>query len=72
MDNKDLTNRFTYHAPTPESVEKYPKIRNKALQLAKLINKECPDCREKSLAITKLEEVVMWTNAGISRNQEGE
>lgn len=27
-----------------------------------------PNSREKSLAVTKLEEVVMWANKGISRN----
>jgi len=29
----------------------------------------CPDSREKSVAITKLEESIMWANAAIARNE---
>lgn len=68
-ENKDLEKRFTYHKPTPEKAEKFPLIRNKAKELAYLIEELVPNGREKSLAITKLEEVVMWSNAGISREE---
>ena len=37
--------------------------------MANLINKQCPDSREKSTAITKIEEAVMWANAAIARNE---
>lgn len=67
--NNDLEKRFTYHKPTPEKAEKFPVIRNKAKELAYLLEEFVPNCREKSLAITKLEEVVMWANAGISREE---
>ena len=30
---------------------------------------ECPDSRELSVALTKLEEAVMWANAAIARNE---
>jgi hypothetical protein len=40
-----------------------------ARKLAYLINEDCPDGREKSIAITKLEESVMWANAAIARNE---
>ena len=43
-------------------------IRSKARALAHFIDKSVPDSREKSLAMTKLEECVMWANAGIARN----
>jgi hypothetical protein len=33
-----------------------------------LINDLCPESREKSLAITNLEQAVMWANAAIARN----
>ena len=46
----------------------YTEIREKAKELAYLIDSTCPDSREKSLAMTKLEECVMWANAGIARN----
>lgn len=36
------------------------------------IDAVCPDSREKSLAMTKLEEVMFWANASIARNQKAE
>ncbi|MFP4661954.1 MAG: hypothetical protein ACLFPF_07185 [Halanaerobiales bacterium] len=69
MNITDLENRFKYHSPKEGQPEKYSKIRSEAKGLAHLINKTCPDSREKSLAITKLEEVVMWANASIARNE---
>ena len=38
-------------------------------EFAYLLNDLCPDSREKSLAMTKLEECVMWANASIARNE---
>jgi len=69
MDLKDLENRFTYHTPKEGQLEKYQNIRCSARLFAELINEECPDSREKSLAITKLEEVAFWANASIARNE---
>lgn len=63
-----IENNFKYHAPTEEQVGKYNAIREKAKELAHLIGKECPRARERSLAITKLEEAVMWANASIARH----
>jgi hypothetical protein len=60
---------FTYHAPKPEQVPKYTEIRCKARDLACLLADSCPPSRETSLALTKLEEVVMWANAAIARNE---
>ena len=65
----DLRRRFTYHAPKENQPQKYENIRKNALAFADLIDKMCPDSREKSLAITHLEEVVMWANAAIARNE---
>lgn len=60
---------FTYHPPKDENVMKFIDIREKAKEFGILINNICPDSREKSLAFTKLEEVVMWANASLARNQ---
>lgn len=65
----NLKNRFTYHAPKEGQPQKYEAIRAKALELAELLNESCPDSREKSLAVTSLEEAVMWANASIARNE---
>lgn len=64
----DLANRFTYHAPKEGQPEKYTAIRAQALDLAVMINNLCPDSVEKHLAITRVEEAVMWANASIARN----
>lgn len=66
---QDLKNRFTYHAPKNDQPARYQQIRESALALAELINELCPDSREKSLAITSLEETTMWANASIARNE---
>lgn len=63
----DLEKRFNYHKPTPEKAEIYPVIRLAAKEFAYLLKKHVPAGRELSCALTKLEEVVMWANAGISR-----
>ena len=63
-----IENAFTYHTPKPGQPEKYQAIRDMAKELAYLIDELVPDSREKSLAQTKLEESVMWANAGIARN----
>lgn len=44
-------------------------IRDKAKELALVIDDCVPDSREKSVAMTNLEQVVMWANAGIARNE---
>lgn len=71
MHDTDLNNRFTYHKPKPGQPDIYMEIRENARGLALILNDRCPDSREKSLAITKLEECVMWANASIARNTEG-
>lgn len=63
-----IENAFTYHEPKPGQPEKYQAVRTMAKELAYLIDELVPDSREKSLAQTKLEECVMWANAGIARN----
>jgi len=65
----DLENRFTYHKPNATQANLYTVLRSSALKLAELIDEAVPEGREKSLALTKLEETVMWANAGIARNQ---
>ena len=61
--------RFKYHVPKSGQAEKYVAIRAMAKDLAMLIATACPESREKSLAITKLEESVFWSNAAIARRE---
>jgi len=66
---KEIENRFVYHAPKPGQPERYEKLRECAKDMAYLVNAFCPASREKSMALTKLEEMVMWANASIARNE---
>jgi len=65
----DLETRFTYHAPKERQAERYEELRLFGRRFAAHIMSECPESRERSLAITKIEEAVMWANASIARNE---
>ncbi len=64
-----LNNNFTYHAPKGDQAERYTKLREKAKELATDFVTNCPESRELSLALTYLEQAVMWANAAIARNE---
>jgi len=68
MESKTIENNFSYHAPKDGQPGKYEDLRKKAKELAYLVAALCPDSREKSLAMTNLEQSVMWANASIARN----
>lgn len=70
--NATIENNFKHHPPTDEQVAKYAEIRSEAKALALQIDKLCPASREKSLALTNLEQAVMWANAAIARNPEAQ
>lgn len=63
---------FIYHPPTPRKEKKFREIRDKAKELALMVEQYTPLGRELSLALTKLEEVTFWANAGIAREDEVE
>ena len=70
MDNNpDLEKRFTYHPPNEGQANWYQQIRDAAKGYAYILDRYTPDSREKSLALTKLEESVMWANAAIARGE---
>lgn len=65
--NSEIEIRFTYHPVKEGQAEKYEVIRDQAKILAYTLEELCPPCRETSLALTYLEKVVMFANAGIAR-----
>ena len=67
--NEQIENNFKYHTPKEDQPEKYNQLREKAKELAYLIDGLCPNGREKALAMTKLEEVTMWANSSIARQK---
>lgn len=66
---EQIENSFTYHPPKDDQAQRYEMMRNSAKNLAHHILASTPESREQSLALTKLEEVVMWANASIARNE---
>lgn len=69
MDNADIESRFSFHpADTRAKQDEHQSVRGSCKTLADYLNTILPEGREKSLAITKLEEVMMWSNAAIARN----
>ena len=67
IDANELDTRFTYHSPKEGQPETYTRLRDYAHGLAIMFNNACPDSREKALAMTNLEQAVMWANAAIAR-----
>lgn len=69
MNVKDIKYRFMYHKPPDQHVSAlHEKVRNRLWEVADFIAMHTPIGREQSLAITKLEEAMMWANAAIARN----
>ncbi len=68
MQPDDIAHRFAFHAATTEEKrDAHTSVRQQCRQLADFLNEKLPDGREKSLAITKLEEVMFWGNAALAR-----
>lgn len=65
----DIEMMFRYHSPRDDQISRYEVIREKAKELALHIWHSCPDSYEKSLAITNLQQAVMWANASIAINE---
>lgn len=65
----DIDKTFTYHAPFGSQPTRYAEIRSAAKNLASMIACCCPESREKSLALTNLQQSVMWANASIAINE---
>lgn len=64
----DVEENFTYHPPTDENRLVHEDIRRRAKDLAAHCAGALPDSPEKMLALRKLEEFVMWSNASIARH----
>ena len=61
---------FDYHRPNETQIAQINNVRQRCKALhATLL--QLPASRERSLAITKLEEVSMWANKGIVMVDEG-
>jgi len=60
--------QFDYHPPHGEQPERYKRLVEACKQFAKTIDECCLDSREKSLAITNIEQGRMWASAAIAKH----
>lgn len=60
---------FTYHPAKGDQGDRYDSLRALAKSYALFICDLTPPSREQSLALTALEEAVMWANAAIARHE---
>jgi hypothetical protein len=56
---------FTYHAPTPEMVEKLKTVRTAAKALAVAIDESCPPSADRTAAMRDLQTAVNTANRSI-------
>lgn len=66
-----IVRRFQHHeAKTHERLTKHAHIRQLSAHVAGYIYELCPDNRERAVALTKLEEVMMWANKSLAMEPE--
>lgn len=65
--DEQIARNFTSYPVGDVQARQMETIREACRSLAEVINQNCPDNREKSVALTHLEEVMFWANAGIAR-----
>lgn len=66
---EQIERNFTFHPPKGDQQKRYETLRKFAKALAASIVEYTPVSREQSLALTNLEQAVMWANAAIARNE---
>lgn len=69
MTTNELENIFTYHAPHGDQADRYERLRAAGKALAETIVVLCPNSRERSLAITAVQQAIIWANAAIAINE---
>lgn len=67
--DETIENNFKYHKPLEKSIGKFKKIRAEGMIFVETVMSLVPECPERTLAFRKIEEAVMWANAGLARNQ---
>lgn len=68
VDYDEIDNRLGFHPATNETKIKHYSVRVQMINIARFLVDELPEGREKSLALTALQECSMWSNAAIACN----
>jgi hypothetical protein len=64
-----IHNWFMYHAPKGDQAGRYEDIRTVGRELARAMLQHCPESPERTTAINKVREAIMWANASIACNE---
>lgn len=64
----DVAKAFAVHPADRQQASAFEIIRDAGRQAALNVTAWCPDCPERERALERLQEAVMWANAGIARH----
>ena len=70
LKDEEILDRVSYHAPSIIGVETHGHLTSAIYAAMREVEALCPDSREKSLAMTKLEEAKMWASAAVARDPD--
>jgi len=71
-ERRDIKQRFKFHPGSGITGPKHAEVRSAHLVLALWVLDNVPASRERSLALTALQESMMWSNAAIAIHTEEE
>lgn len=69
IDYVALDHNFKHHAPDADAITCHEHVREAARTMAVSVLQVAEPSRERSLALTKIEEAMMWANAAIARER---
>jgi hypothetical protein len=68
MASDEINRRFDYQRPTGTKIQDHESVRGDVKATAEFFDFILPEGREKALALTRLQEALMWANAAIATN----
>jgi hypothetical protein len=71
-EREDIVHRFSFHPSTAATGPKHDEVRLKHRGVALWVLANVPPSRERALAITALQEAMMWANAAVAIHTERE
>jgi len=66
INEENVEQVLTYQPPSSDQIERFGLLRQAFISCAITIMENVPEGRERSLALTKIQECRMWANAGIA------
>lgn len=71
-DYDELANRHAYHPPANTAiVNLHERVRERTFDLAEWLNEVLPESREKSQALTDVDNAMLHANAAVARHMNG-